>query len=534
MVRQSRPDLIITDIKMPKMDGYEFVQRLRQEKAFAATPVIFYTASYYEREARGVADSYGVTDVIPKPSEPEVILRKVNAALGLSPMLVQGPTAQVSGTEHRELEALQTTGLKLAALVELGMELGYERDARRLLSRFCSTARHIIGARKSMLGVLSDDGESFQHFLINGLKGAAPSVHHRPPVHNPALETIVRDKKPVRINHAQPDMHLEQLSTSNTPLQSFLGVPLMSGSQVYGWLVLLEKQNNDGFSEEDERMATTLAAQAAIAYKNAVLSELLQKNAEELDRTRREQLDMKDEFISHVSHELRSPLAAIHQFTTILLDGLAGEISPDQTEYLQIVLRNSLQLRDMIGDLLEVTRAKGGKLTIKPQPTSICNLFPPMIQTYERRAAEKGIAFTTSCQPDMPLVQADPNRIGQILSNLLDNALKFTTQGEISVSSCLAEHDNFVRIAVSDTGCGISAANLPKIFDRLYQSPNTVEMSRKGLGLGLHISQQLVELHGGKIWVASNEGQGTTIFFTMPVSTFAEGINLGPKQNPNH
>jgi signal transduction histidine kinase/DNA-binding response OmpR family regulator len=525
IVRQLHPDLVITDIKMPKMDGFEFVDLLRQEEEIAATPVIFYTAAYHEREARGVADTYGVTDVITKPSEPEVILRKVNAALGLRPSLIQPPSAEVKDLERRELEALQATGLKLTALVELGMELGYERDAQRLLNRFCSTARHIIGARKSMLGILSEDGEGLKHFLINGLKDAAPIVDHQPPLHHSALEAIVRDKKPVRINHAESDMHLEQLSPYNSPVRSFLGVPLMSGTEVYGWLVLLEKQNDEGFSAEDERMATTLAAQAAIAYENALLSELLQKNAEELDRTRREQLEMKDEFISHVSHELRSPLAALHQFTTILLDGLAGEISAAQTEYLQIVLKNSLQLRDMIGDLLEVTRAQAGKLTIAPQPISICDLFQPVTQTYERRAQDKRIAFATSCAAHLPLVQADPNRIGQVLSNLLDNALKFTSEGEVSISSSLDEHDGFVRVAVADTGCGISAASLPKIFDRLYQSPNTVEMSRKGLGLGLHICQHLVELHGGKIWVESKEGEGTTIFFTIPVTTVAEGSN---------
>jgi signal transduction histidine kinase/CheY-like chemotaxis protein len=528
IVRQSHPDLVITDIKMPKMDGYEFVDRLRQEEGIAATPVIFYTASYHEREARGVADSYGVTDVITKPSEPEVILRKVNAALGLSRSLVQPPSQQINDAERRELEALQATGLKLTALVELGMELGYERDAQRLLNRFCSTARHIIGARKSMLGILSEDGESLKHFLINGLKDAAPIVDHHPPLHHSALEAIVRDKKPVRINHAESDMHLEQFSPYNSPVQSFLGVPLMSGTEVYGWLVLLEKQNDDGFSKEDERMATTLAAQAAIAYENAVLSELLQKNAEELDRTRREQLDMKDEFISHVSHELRSPLAALHQFTTILLDGLAGEISAAQTEYLQVVLKNSLQLRDMIGDLLEVTRAQAGKLTIEPQPTSICDLFHPIIQTYARRATAKGLAFHAGCPgcpSDLPLVHADPNRIGQVLSNLFDNALKFTTHGTISLGCRRGDDDGFVRIAVSDTGCGIGADSLSHIFDRLYQSPNTVEMSRKGLGLGLHICQHLVELHGGKIWVESDEGESTTVFFTIPVTTIAEGSN---------
>jgi PAS domain S-box-containing protein len=436
--------------------------------------------------------------------------------------------------EARE-EALQATGLKLTALVELGMELGSEHDAKQLLSRFCSTARRIIAARKSMLGILSENGDELKHFLINGHKDAKPIVDDRPPVHHSVLETIINDRKVVRINHAEANLSLGQLTADNSTIQSFLGVPLMSANEVYGWLVLLEKSNDGEFSEEDERMATTLAAQAAIAYENAVLTERLQRNAEELDRTGREQLEMKDQFISHVSHELRSPLSAVHQFTTILLDGLAGELGREQREYLEIVLRNSLQLRDMIGDLLEVTRAQAGKLTIELQSTSLCDLFDPMIKTYERRAAEKGIALRITCPSELPLVHADQNRIGQVLSNLLDNALKFTTCGAISIACCRDDHDGFVRIAVTDTGCGISADSLPKIFDRLYQSPNTLESSRKGLGLGLHICQHLVELHGGRIWVESKESEGATVFFTVPVRTTQKGTtNFEGKQNLNH
>lgn len=525
VVRRAHPDLVITDIKMPRMDGYEFVNRLRREPEIAATPVIFYTALFHEREARIVADLHGVKEIITKPSEPEEILKKVNSALGLSGSLAQNRSTLIEAGEAGEWGALQVTGLKLAALVELGMELGSERDARQLLSRFCSTAPHIIGARKSMLGILSESGGDLKHFIINGSKRAEPIVHDRPAVDHPVLAAIVKNRKVVRINHAAANQRLEELSLDASPIRSFLGAPIMSATEVYGWLVLLEKQNGEEFSAEDERMATTLAAQAAIAYENAVLTERLRRNAEELDRTRREQLEMKDQFISHVTHELRSPLSALHQFTTILLDGLAGGISGIQREYLEIVLKNSLQLRDMIGDLLEVTRAQAGKLTIEPQPISLGDLFRPMIQTYEQRAARKGIAFRTMCPPDLPLVLVDPNRIGQVLSNLLDNALKFTAQGEIFVSGRQDTCLEFLRVGVTDTGCGISADSLPKIFDRLYQSPNTMDSSRNGLGLGLHICQQLVELHGGSIWAESKEGEGTTISFTVPVRAIHERNN---------
>ncbi len=503
-----------------RVANYELTAR---SKAGAET-IVSYNATTFHDQSGHLRGVFGAARDVTERKRFEQELQEKNLEL---------ENANKAG-EARE-EALHVTGLNLTALVELGMELGSEHDAKQLLSRFCSTARRIIGASKSMLGILSENGDELRHFLINGRKDAQPIVYDRQPVQQSVLKTIINDKKVVRINHAEANLCLEHLSPDDSPINSFLGVPLMSATEVYGWLVLLEKPNYGEFSEEDERMATTLAAQAAVAYENVVLSERLQRNAEELDRTRREQLEMKDQFISHVSHELRSPLSAVHQFTTIVLDGLAGELNSEQREYLEITLRNSLQLRDMIGDLLEVTRVQAGKLTIEPQPTSLCDLFDPMIKIYERRAAEKGIAFRITCPSELPVVQVDPNRIGQVFSNLLDNALKFTAHGVISISGSRDEDDGFVCIAVADTGCGIGADELPKIFDRLYQSRNTLESSRKGLGLGLHICQHLVELHGGRIWVESKEGEGAKVFFTVPVRTIQRGVtNVEEKQNLNH
>lgn len=517
VVRESHPDLVITDINMPKMNGYEFVDRLRQENEIAGTPVIFYTASYHERDARRVADSFGVADIITKPSEPEVILKKVNAALGPDNVTRLAAAETIDVASRRELEVLQATGLKLSALVELGMELSSERDSKKLLSRFCATARHIVGARKSMLGILDEDGHSLRHFLINGLKEGRPIIGE-PPTYHPVLETIVTEKKVVRINQAPADQHLELLSPYNSPIKSLLGAPLVSANKTYGWLVLLEKQNGEDYTEEDERMAITLAAAAAIAYENAEFAELLQRNSDELDRARREQLEMKDQFFSHVSHELRSPLAALHQFTTILLDGIAGELNPEQREYLEIVLKNSLQLRDMIGDLLDVTRADSGKLTVELQSLALADLMRPILQSYRAQAAPKGVELCCICPTNLPKVKADPNRIGQVFANLLENAVKFTSQGTITVSACEDRQAGFIRVNVKDTGCGIPGHSLRKIFDRLYQSPNQTTDSRKGLGLGLHICKQLVELHGGRIWAESRDGHGATFSFTLPAS----------------
>lgn len=538
IVRDRHPDLVIADVKMPHMDGYEFVDRLRHEQGISDTPVIFYTASYHEREARRRALEYGVADIITKPAEPAEIIRKVNAALGFEAS-TKAPAEHSKSDDaiQQQLTSLQSVSMKLSALVELGIELASERDTERQLRRFCYASRSIVGARKAALGVLAENGKALKHYIVSGLDPIRPVINKEPPIDHPVLQEILNNRKPILLNHAPAEAHLEQLSPYNSPIQSFLGVPLMSASKVYGWLFLLEKEPDEIFNAEDERMATTLAAQAAIAYENALFSELLQQSAAELDQTRLQQLEMKDQFISHVSHELRSPLAALHQFTTILLDGIAGEINDEQKEFLEIILRNAHQLQDMIGDLLDVTRAEAGKLDIALQSIVLWDLMQPVLRNYDQRAKAKGIELCCGCSRSLPRVQADPRRLSQVLSNLLDNALKFTTQGAVSVSACEDQQPGFVRVTVRDTGCGIPADSVTRVFNRLHQLPNQNEESRKGLGLGLHICQQLIGLHGGRLWAESRLGHGAAFSFTLPISTdiSSEGkTDFEQQQNTNH
>ncbi|OGW55943.1 MAG: hypothetical protein A2Y81_05070 [Nitrospirae bacterium RBG_13_43_8] len=246
----------------------------------------------------------------------------------------------------------------------------------------------------------------------------------------------------------------------------------------------------------------------------------------ELEQTRQQQLRLKDEFLSHVSHELRSPLTAIHQFVTILLDGLAGDLNSEQREYLEIALKNVYQLRTMISDLLEITRAETGKLTIEPQCISIARIVDETCSTFQKNASAKGVILTADVPNDLPFAYADPVRIKQILVNLIDNGIKFTQEnGTIAVRARIFDQDsNFLCISVTDNGSGISPEHTEKIFDRLYQTENTISGSRKGLGLGLYICRELVLRHGGNIWVESVIGEGSTFFFTLPVFSLTKLI----------
>jgi PAS domain S-box-containing protein len=248
------------------------------------------------------------------------------------------------------------------------------------------------------------------------------------------------------------------------------------------------------------------------------------KVANVLEEARQARARLQENFLSHVSHELRTPLTAIYFFTTNVLDGLLGDLTPEQREHLSLALENVKQLKDMVSDLLDITRVETHKLTVEPQHASSAKLIAEALATCRTNAAAKNISLRSEAAPGLPFVWADPARVRQILINLIDNGIKFTPAGgTITIESRrFAEDDGFLCLSVSDTGCGISPENRELVFDRLAQVRSTAEASRSGLGLGLFISRELVLRHDGRIWVESQLGQGSTFYFTLPVFSLAK------------
>lgn len=228
---------------------------------------------------------------------------------------------------------------------------------------------------------------------------------------------------------------------------------------------------------------------------------------------------LKDEFLHNVSHELKTPLTAIHQSVRLVMDGLAGPASPTQKKFLDIADRNIAHLRAMIEDLLDVTRAETGKLTVEPRRMALEEVVDDVIATERMNAQSRGIELSASIPRNVPYVQADPVRVRQILINLIDNALGHTPKGgSTCVRARVVSPAGMVEVAVADTGVGMEPEAARRVFDRLYQVPGARETTgRRGLGLGLYICKQLVERHGGSIRVESQPGKGTVFFFTLPV-----------------
>jgi PAS domain S-box-containing protein len=232
------------------------------------------------------------------------------------------------------------------------------------------------------------------------------------------------------------------------------------------------------------------------------------KNLEEINR-------LKSDFISVVSHELRTPLAIIKEAVSLLFDGIAGAVSDKQKEILAKANQNSERLRKIIEDLLDMSRVESGKLKLRYSLVNLNELILDSAEYFRNLAADKGVDLIYSLPKEQVNIFVDAERTTQIITNLIANAVKFTEEGqEIRVEVEILE--NKVRVGVLDTGVGIRQEDLPKLFSKFTQVSNLPLAEKKGLGLGLAIARELVELQGGEIWAESKAGIGSKFYFTLP------------------
>jgi signal transduction histidine kinase len=312
----------------------------------------------------------------------------------------------------------------------------------------------------------------------------------------------------------------QQMSGARTVLATALmreGVPI--------GVIFIRRTEVRPFSEKQTALLRTFADQAMIAIENVRLFQEIQDKTAELEiaNQRLKELDrLKSDFVSNVSHELRTPLTAIKGAVDLILREVTGPLNEKQNHYLTRVRSNTQHLAGLINDLLDLSKIESGKLELASTLVSLGSLVDDVVETLRPLATEKAVALETTI-PELPiLVRADRDKITQVLTNLIGNAIKFTPpRGRVMISSACGDAA-WVRISVSDTGPGIAAEERERVFDKFYQVAEIGGPKPKGTGLGLAISKTLVELHGGKIWVESEPGQGSRFYFTLPAAVLAE------------
>jgi signal transduction histidine kinase len=295
--------------------------------------------------------------------------------------------------------------------------------------------------------------------------------------------------------------------------RAVLAVPLLREDGVVGGLVVRRRQPG-AFPAELVELLQTFANQAALAIQNARLFRELEDKSAQLEVADRH----KSEFLANMSHELRTPLNAVIGFSEVLLERMFGEINDKQAEYLQDILSSGRHLLSLINDILDLSKIEAGRMELEVAEFSLPLMLETTIILVRERAARNGIALGLETDPRLDAVVADERKIKQVVVNLLSNAVKFTPEGGRVTLRALPA-DGTVEISVTDTGIGIAPEDQEAIFEEFRQVGTDYARKREGTGLGLALARRLVELHGGRIWVKSELGRGSTFTFSLPRRT---------------
>ena len=402
---------------------------------------------------------------------------------------------------------------ELKALGEVSQAVSSTLDLQKVLATIVAHAADLSGAESGAIYEFNEPSEEFQlrathrmsEELIQAIREGGVKLGET------ALGWAGVNREAVQI----PDI-LEEPTYPTSEImkqegfRALLAVPLFREDRLIGGLVVRRRAPGQ-FQKETVDLLQTFATQSALAIQNARLFREIEAKGRELEIASKH----KSDFLANMSHELRTPLNAILGYTELILDKIYGDVPENIQEVLERVEKNGRHLLGLINDVLDLSKIEAGQLVLSLDDYSMKEVVHTIFTSVESLAAEKNLQLKVSVAPEVAQGKGDHQRISQVFLNLVGNAIKFTEAGEVRVEAT-ASDDTFV-ISVSDTGPGLSEADQQMIFEEFHQADGSSTRKKGGTGLGLSIARRIVEMHGGRIWVESTEGKGSTFWFTLPV-----------------
>ena len=338
--------------------------------------------------------------------------------------------------------------------------------------------------------------------------------HSRP---RPSRETTTRlaalERRPVHAADLLDDPQFAPRPRDlyeNENVRTVLSVPMLREGHLIGVLTTWRREVRP-FADKQVTLLQTFADQAVIAVENGRLFREIAEKSQQLEVASQH----KSEFLANMSHELRTPLNAILGFSEVLAEGMFGEVNEKQTEYLRDILESGRHLLSLINDILDLSKIEAGRMDLETTDFDLPAAIDNALTLVRERAGRRGIALRRAIDEGVGIIHADERKVKQVLLNLLSNALKFTPEsGRVDVRLTLKE--GLVEVSVADTGVGIAPEDQEAVFEE-FRQVGTADKKVEGTGLGLALSRKFVELHGGRIWVKSQVGEGSTFTFTLPV-----------------
>jgi GAF domain-containing protein len=417
--------------------------------------------------------------------------------------------------DERTNELTRSVG-ELKALGEVGQAVSSTLDLETVLTRIASHAVQLTGAAGGAIYEYDEESEEFHLRGSHQIEKEFVDTLRASPIRlgGGALGQAATSRAPVEVADIFDEREIG--ATRMRPVlrqlgyRSLLAVPLLREGRIMGGLTIF-RRTAGSFPPEVVNLLQTFATQSVLAIQNARLFREIEDKSRQIEAANRH----KSEFLANMSHELRTPLNAIIGFSEVLQERMFGELNEKQAEYTDDILTSGRHLLSLINEILDLSKVEAGRMELElatfDLPLAIDNA-----RTFVReRAAKHGIGLDVTVDERLGDFVGDERKIKQVLLNLLSNAVKFTPEGgRIGINARQA--DGSVEISVSDTGIGITPEDQPKIFEEFRQVGGDYAYKREGTGLGLTLAKKFVELHGGRIWVESEVGKGSTFSFTLP------------------
>jgi signal transduction histidine kinase/CheY-like chemotaxis protein len=505
LVHSESPDLLVSDIVMPELTGYQVCRLLKNDPATEDLPIILLTTldqqehRFWGKEAG--ADSYVLKGAGTAPLEQEVarLLAEKKRKTMVKPVS-RGAVPFARQTAHARLTDLLDRLLFQATVSNRIRETGRSNnDLIAVLKNFFEFFKSLIDYQIAVLSLRTPSGP----VAITHLAERVSAVWLEMSKQTLLEENLVppRDKESPKMNLLNPELLTAEEPAERRKL-AMLSARFSAG--VEGGLTVFT--SNRSLYTDETRQTLMIAAREL----EPILVSRLQ--AQELEK-------LKADFSAMIVHDLRAPLTAIMSSAAIIEDGLVGPVTAEQKNWLLKITAGSRNLLNLINDFLDLSKIEAGRLELVKEDMDLERLIRASLDDYVILTREKKISLTCRIEQPLSLINADAGRLGQVFTNLISNAIKFTAEGGTIEVGAAQKGDGETTVWVKDSGAGIPAHEMGDLFEKYRQTQSGKTSKHKGTGLGLAICKMIVESHGGKIWAESQEAKGATFFFSLPANS---------------
>jgi signal transduction histidine kinase/FixJ family two-component response regulator len=496
-------DLLLLDVMMPKLDGYQVLESLKDQGRLHNLPVIMISAL---NEVASVVRciELGAEDYLPKPFDPVLLRARIGASL---------EKKRLRDEAHARTRELSQSVKELSALGEVSQAINSTLDLETVLTSIVAKAVQLSG---SEAGTIYTFDESLQEFQLRATHGMDEAViaairDRRIAAGKTAIGKAAAQRVPLQVPDVLKQATLVLDVIVRAGYRSMLVVPLLRADQIVGALVVRRKVPGE-FPKSTVELLRTFADQSVLAIQNARLFRETEEKSRELLKASQH----KSQFLANMSHELRTPLNAIIGVSEMLRED--AEAAKEDTEPLDRVLGAGRHLLALINDILDLSKIEAGRMELHLDSFALAPLIEDVAKTIEPMAAKNSNRVSVNCDAAIGTMHADQMRLRQALLNLLSNANKFTERGTITIDARQAQENGreWVTLAVADTGIGMTPEQTSKLFQEFSQASSATASKYGGTGLGLTISRRFCQMMGGDITVESEPGRGSTFTIRLP------------------